>query len=74
MITAKQLETYIQQWGEVMVPVEEIPEPVELHAHDTELQETGVFHTLSDGEIFIEYERMGTPFKHYASLEDYGLE
>lgn len=74
MVSPKEFETRLQQWGEVMAVVEEIPEPVEFHLHDTELFENYVVHELSDGEVTIDYERIGPVNKHYNSLEEYGLE
>lgn len=71
---ATQLRTLLEENGEVMVKVEEIEEPLELHLHDTDIGEELVTVQLADGELRFEVDRVGAVWKHYHSIEDYGLD
>lgn len=67
------LQSKLDEYGEVMVLVEEIDEPLELHQHDTEIDGEMVTLQLTDGELYFNVDRITSLWKHYHSTEDYGL-
>jgi len=73
-MNGKELKEKIENSGELIVKVEEIDAPLELHVHDTTVFKDAVILELSDGEIQFEIDRIAATWKHYHSLSDYGLE
>ena len=71
---ADTLRSELEQSGELMVTVEEIDFPVELHLHDTEIGEEEVTLELSDGEFVFDIDSVVGYWRHYHSLADLGLE
>lgn len=69
-----QLKSMLQESGEVMVAVEEIEEPLELHLHDTSFDGETVHVELADGQLQFAADRVAAAWKHYHSIEDYGLD
>lgn len=69
-----ELQSRLEQSGELMVSVEEFDLPLELHLHDTEIDDGTVTLDLADGELIFEVDDVTGTWKHYHSLADYGLE
>ncbi len=67
------LQSKLETAGEVMVLVEEFDEPLELHLHDTEIDDGLVTLQLSDGELHFAVEDITGAWKHYHSTAEYGL-
>ncbi len=71
---AADLQSQLEANGELMVKVEEIEEPIELHLHDTEIGEELVTIELSDGRLQFETDRVAASWYHYHSIEEYDLD
>ncbi len=71
---AKTLQSELEEAGELMVAVEEIDAPLELHLHDTEIGDDSVTLQLSDGTLSFRLDAVTAHWKHYHSLADYALE
>lgn len=71
---AETLQSELEETGELMVTVEEIEVPLELHLHDTEIGEEMVTLQLADGTLNFALDAVTGYWKHYHSLADYGLE
>lgn len=69
-----QLQSMLEENGEVMVKVEEIDEPLELHLHDTTFDGQTVYVELADGRLQFDAERVAVAWKHHHSIADYGLD
>lgn len=67
------LQSRLEQSGELMVKVEEIDAPIELHLHDTTIDGDEVRLKLGDGELQFSTDRVSATWKHYHTLADYGL-
>lgn len=70
----EELRNKIAAAGELIVKVEEIDSPLELHVHDTEVADGAVVLELSDGTFEFDIDRIAATWKHYHSLADYSLE
>lgn len=70
---ASDLQTRLEEAGELMVLVEEFGEPLELHLHDTTFDGETVALELADGELEFSTDGVTGAWKHYHSLDDYGL-
>ncbi|QZA88125.1 hypothetical protein K0C01_10025 [Salinarchaeum sp. IM2453] len=73
-MNVENIKSQIQENGELMAKVEEIEEPVELHLHDTRFEDNMVVVDLADGELRFTADRVAATWKHYHSIEDYGLD
>ncbi len=71
---AADLQSQLEANGELMVKVEELEEPIELHIHDTEIQSDLVTVELADGQLQFDPERVAASWYHYHSIEDYDLD
>lgn len=67
------LQTKLEESGELMVHVEEFDEPIELHLHDTTIDENVITVELDDGMLWFESENVTGAWKHFHSTDDYGL-
>ncbi|EMA37342.1 hypothetical protein [Halobiforma nitratireducens] len=72
-MNADTLQTELEEAGELMVTVEEIDEPLELHLHDAEIGSETITLELADGELVFDLDSVVGYWKHLHSLEDYGL-
>lgn len=70
---ADTLRSRLADAGELMVLVEEFDEPIELHLHDTEIEDDQVTVELTDGTLWFSPEKVTGAWNHYHSTEDYGL-
>lgn len=73
-MNAEMLESKLEEYGELMVQVAEIDEPLELHRHDTEFEDDYLVLKLSDGELTVDIDEIVASWYHYHSLEDLGLD
>jgi len=71
---ANDLESMLEENGELMVMVAEFDEPLELHLHDTQIGEETVRLELTDGIINFNIEDVSGAWQHTHSLADLGLE
>ena len=68
------LRERLEASGELMVKVTEFDVPLELHLHDTEIDEETVTLELADGQLEFSTDEVVGAWEHYHSLADYGLE
>ncbi|QSG09906.1 Uncharacterized protein HSR122_2530 [Halapricum desulfuricans] len=73
-IEADDLREKLEQNGELMIAVSEFEEPLELHLHDTEIEDETVRIQLTDGVLTFETDAIVGTWHHTHSLEDLGLE
>lgn len=71
---ASDLETMLAEYGELMVAVSEFDQPLELHLHDTEIDEDSVRLELTDGVLTFDVDEVTGAWQHTHSLADLGLE
>lgn len=73
-MTESELQDKLEENGELMVAVSEFDEPLELHLHDTEIEEDKVTLELTNGELTFDVDEVISAWYHTHSLEDFGLE
>lgn len=73
-IEADDLREKLEQNGELMIAVSEFEDPLELHLHDTEIEDETVRVQLTDGVLTFEIDAIVGTWHHTHSLEDLGLE
>jgi hypothetical protein len=71
---ATELQSMLDQNGELMVQVADFDEPLELHLHDTQIDDETVRLELTDGVLTFDVENVGGAWQHTHSLADLGLE
>lgn len=67
------IQEKLDESGEIMVKVHEFEEPIELHLHDTEIEDDLVTLELDDGVLWFSPDEVTGVWKHYHSTDDYGL-
>jgi hypothetical protein len=68
------LQSMLEQNGELMVAVSEFDQPLEMHLHDTEIGEETVRLQLTDGVLTFDIDEVAGAWQHTHSLADFGLE
>lgn len=71
---AEDLQSMLDENGELMVMVAEFDEPIELHLHDTDIGDETIRLQLTDGIINFDIEDITGVWQHTHSLADLGLE
>lgn len=69
-----QLREKLERNGELMVKVAEFDEPIELHRHDTEIDDETVRLQLTDGVLDFDVDEVVGAWQHTHSLADLGME
>ncbi|MEF8976793.1 MAG: hypothetical protein V5A21_11255, partial [Halapricum sp.] len=72
--TGKSVQEMLEQNGELMVAVSEFDQPLELHLHDTGINEETVRLQLTDGVLTFDVEEVTGAWQHTHALADCGLE
>lgn len=73
-VEAEDLQEKLEQNGELMITVAEFDEPLELHLHDTEIDDETVRLELTDGVLSFDTDEVIAAWHHTHSLADFGLE
>lgn len=68
------LQSMLEENGELMVNVAEFDVPLELHLHDTEIGTDTVRLNLTDGVLTFDVDEVTGAWQHTHSLADFGLE
>ncbi|WP_254861817.1 hypothetical protein [Halovivax gelatinilyticus] len=68
------LRELLEENGEVMVNVADFDAQIELHLHDTTIEDDLVTLELVDGTLEFATDEVIGAWKHYHSLDDYGLD
>ena len=71
---ASELQEMLEAYGELMVTVTEFDQPLELHLHDTEIDDEFVRLELTDGVLKFDTDEVVGAWQHTHSLADLGLE
>lgn len=66
---ASDLQSKLEEVGELLVAVGEFDKPLELHLHDTEIDEDTVALDLAHGELEFEIEEISGSWKHQHTLK-----
>lgn len=74
IMEAAELQSMLEEYGELMVMVAEFDQPLELHLHDAEVGEELVRLELTDGVIKFNIDDITGAWQHTHSLDDLGLE
>lgn len=73
-IDQSKLQNKLEQNGELMVAVSEFDEPLELHLHDTDIEDDTVELQLTDATLSFDTDEIVGAWYHTHSLSDFGLE
>ncbi|MCX2818726.1 hypothetical protein EGH25_05090 [Haladaptatus sp. F3-133] len=73
-IDGDELNERLEKNGELMIAVSDFDKPIELHLHDTEVNEETVHLELTDGDLTFDVEEIVAAWHHTHSLKDLGLE
>ena len=68
------LRSQLEEKGELMLAVSEFEEPLEMHLHDTEIDDGTVNIQLTDGVLTFDTDEVVAVWHHTHSLADFGLE
>ncbi|AWB28374.1 hypothetical protein [Halococcoides cellulosivorans] len=71
---AADLREQLEANGELMVAVAEFDQPLELHLHDTQIDDETVRLELTDGVLTFDIDEVSGAWQHTHSLADLGLE
>jgi hypothetical protein len=68
------LRSKLEEKGELMLAVSEFEEPLEIHLHDTDIEDGTVRIELTDGILTFDTDEIVAAWHHTHSLADFGLE
>jgi hypothetical protein len=73
-MNASELQSMLEENGELMIQVADFDEPIELHLHDTRIDDDTVHLELTDGILTFDVDNVAGAWQHTHSLADLGLE
>ncbi|RCU46380.1 hypothetical protein DU504_03085 [Haloplanus salinus] len=68
------LQSELEEKGELMLAVSEFDEPLEMHLHDTDIEDGIIRIHLTDGVLTFDVDEVVAVWHHTHSLADFGLE
>jgi hypothetical protein len=74
VVETDDLRSQLEAKGELMLAVSEFDEPLEMHLHDTEIEDGTVRIQLTDGVLTFDTDEVVAVWHHTHSLADFGLE
>lgn len=74
VVETAELQSKLEEKGELMLAVSEFDDPLEMHLHDTEIDEDTVRIKLTDGVLTFDVDEVVSMWHHTHSLADFGLE
>ena len=74
VVETDDLRSQLEEKGELMLAVSEFEEPLEMHLHDTEIDDGTVRIQLTDGVLTFDTDEVVAVWHHTHSLADFGLE
>jgi hypothetical protein len=74
VVETAELQSKLDEKGELMLAVSEFDEPLEMHLHDTEIEDGTVTIELTDGILTFDTDEIVAVWHHTHSLADFGLE
>lgn len=73
-VDSAELQSELEEKGELMLAVSEFDEPLEMHLHDTEINDGVIKIELTDGVLTFDVDEVVAVWHHTHSLADFGLE
>jgi len=73
-VETAELQSELEEKGELMLAVSEFDEPLEMHLHDSEIEDGIIKIQLTDGVLTFDVEEVVAVWHHTHSLADFGLE
>ena len=67
-------QSELEEKGELMLAVAEFDEPLEMHLHDTDIEDGIIRIHLTDGVLTFDVDEVVAVWHHTHSLADFGLE
>ena len=74
VVETAELQSELEAKGELMLAVSEFDEPLEMHLHDTEIEDGVITIQLTDGVLTFDVDAVVAVWHHTHSLADFGLE
>ena len=74
VVETAELQSELEAKGELMLAVSEFDEPLEMHLHDTEIEDGVITIELTDGVLTFDVDEVVAFWHHTHSLADFGLE
>ena len=74
VVETAELQSELEEKGELIIAVSEFDEPLEMHLHDTEIEDGVITIQLTDGVLTFDVDEVVTVWHHTHSLADFGLE
>ena len=74
VVETAELQSELEQKGELMLAVSEFDEPLEIHLHDSEIEDGVIKIQLTDGVLTFDVDEVVAVWHHTHSLADFGLE
>lgn len=73
-VETAELQSELEEKGELMLAVSEFDEPLEMHLHDSEIEDGVIKIQLTDGVLTFDVDEVVAVWHHTHSLADFGLE
>ncbi len=73
-VETAELKSELEAKGELMLAVSEFDEPLEMHLHDSEIEDGVIKIQLTDGVLTFDVDEVVAVWHHTHSLADFGLE
>ncbi|TKX73057.1 MULTISPECIES: hypothetical protein [Halorubrum] len=74
VVETAELQSELEEKGELMLEVSEFDEPLEMHLHDSEIEDGVVKIQLTDSVLTFDVNEVVAVWHHTHSLADFGLE
>jgi hypothetical protein len=74
VVETADLQSELEEKGELMLAVSEFDEPLEMHLHDTQIEDGVITIQLTDGVLTFDIDEVVAVWHHTHSLADFGLE
>jgi hypothetical protein len=74
VVETAELQSKLEEKGELMLAVSEFDDPLEMHLHDTEIEDGVIEIQLTDGVLTFDIDEVVAVWHHTHSLADFGLE
>jgi hypothetical protein len=73
-LDTEELQSKLEDKGELMLAVSEFDEPLEMHLHDSDIEDGTVKIRLTDGVLTFDIDEIVAVWHHTHSLADFGLD
>ena len=73
VVETAELRSELEEKGELMLAVSEFDEPLEMHLHDTEIEDGVITIQLTDGVLTFDVDEVVAVWHHTHSRAEFGL-